>query len=241
MTGSIYLISDLHLDAARPEVTQAFASFLKAHKGAKALYILGDLFEFWVGDDDDSALASEVKRLLKEFATAGPQLFLMHGNRDFLLGESFASFCGATLLPDLTVLPWQERRILLSHGDVFCTEDHEYQAFRTLARSSEWQQQMLGQSLAARRDLAQQLRSASKHAGSRKAEDIMDVTASEVDAALIKHQCDAIIHGHTHRPSEHQHQHGERWVLGDWDRFAWWIELRDSSIDLNKKLINNNL
>ena len=241
MTASIYLIADLHLDADRPQVTQAFARFLRAHVDAEALYILGDLFEFWVGDDDDSELAKEVQRLLSQFAAAGPQLFLMHGNRDFLLGNAYADACGATLLADPTVLSWNGRRVLLSHGDVFCTEDHEYQAFRALTRSNDWQQQILSQSLEARRALAQQLRGASKHAGSRKAEDIMDVTLSDIDAALTEHQCEVIIHGHTHRPNQHQHELGQRWVLGDWDRYAWWIELKDGAINLNKDYINNNL
>ncbi|MEM1143092.1 MAG: UDP-2,3-diacylglucosamine diphosphatase [Pseudomonadota bacterium] len=231
MNNAIHFIADLHLSEERPDVTQLFAEFLDARREAEALYILGDLFEFWIGDDDDAPIARTVASLLRAYSNAGPLLYLMHGNRDFLLGDSFANRVGATLLADPTVLEWEGQRLLLMHGDSLCTADQEYQAFRTMSRSSEWQAQALAQTLEQRRALALQLRAASKHAGSRKPEDIMDVTIDEVENALNAYNCQHLIHGHTHRPAHHQHEFGQRWVLGDWDRSAQVIELNNGVIE----------
>ncbi|GAB5414094.1 MAG: UDP-2,3-diacylglucosamine diphosphatase [Congregibacter sp.] len=229
-SGRCLFISDLHLDDSRPWVISALAEFLTSQSGAAALFVLGDLFEFWVGDDDDSDLSVQVATLFAHYAnppgvTSGPALFFMHGNRDFLIGPDYAARCGATLLDDPTVLTLDGEDILLCHGDALCTRDKDYQAFRKLARSSEWQAQMLDQDLPTRRQLAAQLRAASKDAGSRKADDIMDVTESEVVALMKSHDCRSLVHGHTHRPRQHRHESGERWVLGDWDELGWFLEI----------------
>lgn len=223
-SGPCLFISDLHLDDSRPWVVEALSKFLDDQTHVSALFILGDLFEFWIGDDDDSALADRVARMLLRFSEQGPKVYIMHGNRDFLIGEHYASRCGAELLADPCKLSLGQNELLLSHGDALCTRDTEYQAFRKIARSPDWQAQMLEQDLPTRRQLAAQLRAASKDAGSRKADDIMDVTESEVVDLMHASNCAALIHGHTHRPMQHQHETGKRWVLGDWDSFGWYIE-----------------
>lgn len=225
-------ISDLHLDAARPELTAALASFLAENRDCEALYVLGDLFEAWVGDDDDSPLAAEVQLQFREFSRAGPTLYFMRGNRDFLLGESFCAGAGGVLLPDPTVVALHGRRTLLLHGDSLCTADQEYQRFRAMAQDPAWQTELLNHSLADRRRLARELRQMSREATSNKAEDIMDVTASEVTRVMQHHGVDCLIHGHTHRPARHHTPCGERWVLGDWGCSGWYLEAKDSHIKL---------
>lgn len=230
--SSCFFISDLHLDESRPYVTEALAQFLDQRRDASALYILGDLFEFWIGDDDDSLIARDVAHLLYDYQSSGPELFIMHGNRDFLLGERFMARVGAQLLPDPSVITADQQRILLMHGDSLCTRDTDYQAFRVLARDENWQASMLAQSLEARRELAQNLRKTSQDAGSRKAADIMDVTEHDVVAAMQNAKCDTLIHGHTHRPARHEDSAGTRWVLGDWDQTGWYIELAGNALNL---------
>jgi len=238
LSAPVYFISDLHLDDSRPQVTSALEQFLDERSDAAALYILGDLFEFWVGDDDDSALAARVATSLHAYADRGPRLYLMHGNRDFLIGEDFCARSGATLLDDPVTVNEHNRHLLLMHGDSLCTLDTEYQAFRTQARSPQWQQQILALPLSQRRELATQLRAVSKDAGSRKADDIMDVTEAEVLAQMESAGVDTLIHGHTHRPARHETAGGERWVLGDWDQSGWYLQLRKGIIELNKFDIN---
>ncbi|TXS92931.1 UDP-2,3-diacylglucosamine diphosphatase [Parahaliea maris] len=230
--SATWFISDLHLDPNRPAITQAFGDFLDERRDADALYILGDFFEAWIGDDDDAPLGTEVAGLLADYSASGPKVFLMQGNRDFLLGEDFARRSGATLLPDPTVIDLYGRPVLLMHGDSLCTGDAEYQQFRRMARSPEWQAEVLGKPLAERRALAAQLRSMSSEANSNKAEDIMDVTPEEVEKALEQHGVDCLIHGHTHRPKRHVQQHGERWVMGDWHSHAWVVEATPEKIAL---------
>jgi UDP-2,3-diacylglucosamine hydrolase len=225
-------ISDLHLDSSRPAVLQAFSSFLDQHHDVEALYILGDLVEAWLGDDDDSPIALELARLLGKFSDAGPRLFLMHGNRDFLLGETFCSAVGAALLPDPTVIDLYGNATLLMHGDSLCTADSDYQAFRKTARDPKWQSEMLSHSLQDRRDFAANLRTMSKEGNSNKAEDIMDVTSEEVRRCMVMHQSRQLIHGHTHRPARHDEPEGVRWVLGDWDQKGWAIRADGDGLNL---------
>ena len=232
--SSTLFISDLHLDPARPAVTGALAGFLEQHRNCTALYILGDLFESWVGDDDDTALADEVRGLLRRFTDSGPALFIMQGNRDFLLGEAFCRATGARLLPDPSVISLCGIPTLLMHGDSLCTADIDYQAFRRTSRDPAWQRDVLGRSLQQRRDLASQLRQMSKTANSNKAEDIMDVSPAEVRDKLREYRVRQLIHGHTHRPARHEHPDGVRWVLGDWDRDGWLLEVTSEGISLNK-------
>ncbi|MCA0901375.1 UDP-2,3-diacylglucosamine diphosphatase [Microbulbifer agarilyticus] len=232
-----YLISDLHLDESRPDITRAFFDFLKGPAAdADSLYILGDFFEVWIGDDDDAPLVEEVAQQLRTYSQSGPTLYLMHGNRDFLLGEDFAQRCGATLLPDPSVVELAGKPVLLMHGDSLCTRDQEYMAFRQQARNPAWQQALLSKSLEERRQIAEQIRAASKSMNSLKAEDIMDVTPEEVVKALEEHNCDTMIHGHTHRPHRHQltvnGEAAERLVLGDWGKLGWSIKADENGLDL---------
>ena len=227
-------ISDLHLSPSRPDLTRAREEFLCRHHDCENLYILGDLFETWVGDDDDSGLAVHVSSLLAGFCASGAALFLMQGNRDFLLGADFAAVTGATLLSDTVVIDLYGKPTLLMHGDSLCTMDEEYQAFRKTARSPAWQAQLLAKSLAERHQIADELRSMSSQANSQKAEDIMDITPSEVVEQMKLHGVRQLIHGHTHRPARHEEPSGLRWVLGDWDEQGWYIEATEEEI----KLIN---
>lgn len=231
-------ISDLHLDPSRPATVRALADLLTENHNCDALYILGDLFEAWVGDDEDTPLADSVRDMLRAFSSAGPALYIMVGNRDFLLGEAFCAEVGATLLPDPTVIDLYGTPTLLMHGDSLCTRDTEYQAFRRTARDPQWQRELLSQPLEARRALAAQLRATSRDANSNKAEDIMDVTASEVAREMARHNCHQLIHGHTHRPQRHQEAEGTRWVLGDWEATGWKLDVTPEKLNLIEFDIN---
>ena len=236
--SSTLFIADLHLDCARPAVTRALAQFLSQHNNCDRLYILGDLFDAWIGDDDDAPIATEVASILRQFTAAGPGLFIMQGNRDFLLGNTFCQMVGAQLLPDPTVIDLYGEPTLLMHGDSLCTSDAEYMAFRATARDPEWQANLLSQSLDERRALAKQLRSMSREASSNKAEDIMDVTPSEVVKVMQEAGVKRLIHGHTHRPARHEGDYGVRWVLGDWGSSGWVITASDNDININNFVIN---
>jgi UDP-2,3-diacylglucosamine hydrolase len=226
-------ISDLHLDPARPEITRALAGFLQQNRDCDCLYILGDLFEVWLGDDDDSPLAAEIRDLLAKFSEAGPRLYLMQGNRDFLLGQKFCDAVGGTLLPDPSVIDLYGEPTLVMHGDSLCTADEEYQAFRKTARDPQWQAQLLSHSLDERRAFASKLRAMSKESNSNKAQDIMDVTPSEVDKRMREHHVSTLIHGHTHRPDQHSCAQGTRWVLGDWETKGWAITASPEGVSLD--------
>jgi UDP-2,3-diacylglucosamine hydrolase len=221
-------VSDLHLDPARPEVTALFLRFLRGEAArADALYILGDLFEAWVGDDDPSEAGSEVATGLRALADAGVPVYFMHGNRDFLVGADYARRAGMRLLPDPAVVSLYGEPALLMHGDLLCSDDTAYQAFRAQTREPEWRQRFLAQPLAARLAFAAQARQASMArqqemiAGDRGTfETVTDVTASTVEATLVRYGIATLIHGHTHRPAIHDLRAGDRAcrriVLGDW-------------------------
>ena len=226
-------ISDLHLDIARPAVTAALAAFLQQNNDCDALYILGDLCEAWLGDDDDSPLVAELATLFRKFTSAGPQLYLMVGNRDFLLGEDFCQSVGATLLADPTVIDLYGTPTLLMHGDSLCTGDEAYMEFRTMARNPAWQAELMSKTLDERRAIAAHLRAASQESNSNKAEDIMDVTPSEVDRVMSEAGVSRLIHGHTHRPATHAVCQGERIVLGDWESHGWFIQATPSQLELS--------
>jgi UDP-2,3-diacylglucosamine hydrolase len=230
-------ISDLHLDSSRPAVTRALAGFLQQHHGCDALYVLGDLFEAWLGDDDDSPLAAEVATLFKDFTASGTPLYLMQGNRDFLLGQDFCHAVGAQLLPDPTVIELYGQPTLLMHGDSLCTADEGYQEFRKTARDPAWQAEILGHTLDERRAFAVTLRAMSKDANSNKADDIMDVSPATVTSEMENHQVRQLIHGHTHRPARHDIATGTRWVLGDWESHGWYIRADSEEIILNNFII----
>ena len=218
---SSLFISDLHLDEARPQIVDLYTRFLEAEaRNADTLYILGDLFESWIGDDDDSALAQQVATATRAVRDSGVRVFFMHGNRDFLLGADYAASAGMSLLTDPTIVELGGERVLLMHGDTLCTDDVDYQKFRTLVRNPQWQQQFLSKPLAERRAFAAQARGESRKQTAMKAAEIMDVNQAAVEAALGEHGVRRMIHGHTHRPATHRFeldgQSAERIVLGDW-------------------------
>ncbi len=214
-------VSDLHLCATRPGINRIFFDFLRAPAArAEALYILGDLFEYWAGDDDNDPFSASVFAALRELAGRGVALYLMHGNRDFLIGSQFSAACRATLLPDPTRVNLYGTPTLLMHGDTLCTDDIRYQDFRAKVRAPEWQQQFLAQPLAARKQIIAGLRTENAAEKQLKSESIMDVTVATVETQLRNHGYPRLIHGHTHRPALHQHlvdgHRCERWVLADW-------------------------
>lgn len=214
-------ISDLHLEAARPEIADQFLQFLKTEaEAADALYILGDLFESWVGDDDPNAHYATVKTALRALTDLGIPVYFMHGNRDFMIAADFARETGVTLLPDPYVLEIHGTQVLLTHGDAMCTDDNEYQAMRTVTRNPEWQAMMMQKSLAERQAFAAQARAASMARGQTIDDDISDVTAAAVEAGFREHGVSMMLHGHTHRPAVHQlavdGEDATRIVLGDW-------------------------
>jgi len=218
----IHFISDLHLCAERPALTAVFERYLAGPaRTASALYILGDLFEYWAGDDDlDDPLNTRVARQLATLADVGCRVFFMPGNRDFLLGADFARRAKLEILPEPALIPLGDRQALLCHGDSLCTDDIAYQAFRTQVRNPTWQAQFLAQPLALRKQIIAGVRMKSEEAKSEKAAAIMDVNAASVAALLHEHGFPLLIHGHTHRPAEHRtnvDSHAcERWVLADW-------------------------
>jgi UDP-2,3-diacylglucosamine hydrolase len=210
-----YLISDLHLSEDEPALTALFFEFLREHSpNMAALYLLGDFFDAWVGDDDDRALASEISDALVTLAASGCQLFFMHGNRDFLVGPAFAERGHLQLLPDIA--PVADLGVVLCHGDHLCTHDTAYQNFRAQVRNPVWQAQFLSQPLQVRRAFAAKAREQSRlHQLDERAE-IADVGATEVNNMQREYPAQTLIHGHTHRPGVLQTPHGQRVVLGDW-------------------------
>lgn len=224
-------ISDLHLEESRPDITDAFLAFLK-HKahGVERLYILGDFFEAWIGDDERTPLQEQVAAALREVSASGTEIFLMHGNRDFLIGQDYCERAGATLLDDPTVVDLYGTPTLLMHGDSLCTADVEYQKFRANMRNPQWQQMILQRPLADRQQMARQLREISMAKNQGKEETIMDVTPEEVVREMEAHGVQRLIHGHTHRPAEHEleanGQPAKRIVLGDWHTHAWWLTVQ---------------
>ncbi len=215
-------ISDLHLAAERPRINEQFFAFVSdVAPAAESLYILGDLFEYWIGDDDrDEPLNDTVAQALAALAAGGTQVHLMHGNRDVLIGEAYAARCRAALISDPTVITLYGTRTLLMHGDTLCTDDVEYQTFRRYARDADNQRKFLAQPLQARRNQMLGMRAQSEQVKKEKTTEIMDVAQAAVDATLRAHGYPRLIHGHTHRPARHAHDVDahtcERWVLADW-------------------------
>ena len=226
---STLFISDLHLDATRPDATQAFREFLK-HRAAKAdaLYILGDLFEAWVGDDDDDPHAAGIMDALAELTSGGVPAWFVHGNRDFLIGDGFSGRTGVTLLPETCVVNLGGENVLLMHGDSLCTDDRDYQEFRAMVRDPAWQAQFLALPLAARRALAAQARDASRISTGGKPMEIMDVNTAAVADVMRANGVRRFIHGHTHRPDVHEFEldggPATRIVLGDWFQRGWALD-----------------
>lgn len=218
----VHFISDLHLTADRPALTAVLERYLTgAARTAAHVYILGDLFEYWAGDDDtDDPLNNRVAGLLAALGSAGTQVHFMPGNRDFLLGREFAARAGLEILQEPTLIDLDGQPVLLCHGDAECTDDLAYQAFRSQVRNPAYQAQFLSQPLAARKQFIAGVRMKSEQAKAGKQAEIMDVNAGAIAALLRQHGYPCLIHGHTHRPALHVHEvdgHAcERWVLSDW-------------------------
>ncbi len=219
MSDEFLFISDCHLDASRPEVTTAVADFLENRAtAARFLFILGDLFEVWLGDDDPAPEHRRVIKSLQQLA-GKVEVFFMAGNRDFLLGQAFARETNITLLDEPHILQLENSRIVLIHGDTLCTDDHDYQAFRSMVRTAKWQSDFLAKPLAERQRIAAQLRTESVDAMTQKSFEIMDVNPRAVQDCFRDNEASIIIHGHTHRPAVHQYDTNlSRIVLGDWSR-----------------------
>lgn len=231
-------ISDLHLSEDRPAANERFFSFLEeTAPAADSLYILGDFFESWIGDDDLAyPFHAVIAGVLRELSSHGVALYLMHGNRDFLIGPRFCEATGATLLEDPTVVELEGEKTLLMHGDTLCTDDLDYQAWRRTARSSAWQREFLGKSLAERRRAIVGMREKSKEVIAAKPAEIMDVNPGAVQEAMKQHGVKRLIHGHTHRPGRHAVDlggvRGERWVLPDWYGRGGYLSLSGKSLKL---------
>lgn len=227
------LISDLHLAPERPAVSEAFFDFLDRHAaGADSLYILGDFFEVWIGDDDPAPLALRLTSALRKLTERGVEVYFLHGNRDFLVGRRFARATGCTLLPDYYVATLAGTRVLLCHGDTLCTDDQDYQRYRRRIRSPVARWLLARLPLKTRQRLARGLRNRSRTNNSNKPDNIMDVSPQEVDRVLDKYDADLMIHGHTHRPGRHCHHNGERIVLGDWLENGWYVRADHRGFEL---------
>jgi UDP-2,3-diacylglucosamine hydrolase len=221
---AVFFISDLHLCEARPDINRVFFEFLRGPaRAAESLYILGDLFEYWAGDDDlGDPFNRSVAAALAEYSRTGIPLKFMHGNRDFLLDGGFARACGGALLDDPHTVDLFGTPTLLMHGDTMCTDDKDYQRFRAQVRDPGWQKRFLALPLEERKRQIEAVRQTSESEKQRKAPEIMDVNQGAVEDVLRRHDYPRLIHGHTHRPARHVHRVDgrscERWVLADWYR-----------------------
>ncbi len=234
---SACLISDLHLQENRPELTKAFKKFLVSHAAnVDSLYILGDLFEAWIGDDYENDFITEVKFELKKYSSLGKKIYLMHGNRDFLLGDKFCDEIGGVLLDDPTTIKINDFNVILMHGDSLCTDDLDYQSFRTVVRDQTWKNDFLEKEISERIELAQSLREVSKVENKDKAYEIMDVNLMAVNEIFQKFKNDILIHGHTHRPKIHQEKYGTRYVLGDWEKEYYFLKINETIEFINEKI-----
>jgi UDP-2,3-diacylglucosamine hydrolase len=221
MTAFTYFISDLHLSADRDDINQCLFEFLREQAPhADALYVLGDLFEIWIGDDDQNDFTMSIAEAFKTLQQSGVPIYYIHGNRDFLIRQRFAKQAGFKILPEQVVIDLYGEPTLIMHGDELCTKDIEYQIFRKKARSWWWPRIMLSLPLSTRRKIASKGRTTSKQKQSKLSAEIMDVTSEEVITYMQKFDVKKLIHGHTHRPFVHpleiDGQPAQRIVLGDW-------------------------
>ena len=230
---SAVLISDLHLHESDPTLFSKFEMFLSSKiYGFNNLYILGDLFETWIGDDDESKFNKKVIEILKKVSADGMKVFLMHGNRDFLIGESFCSTINAELLSDYHIYEDGDSKILLLHGDTLCTDDIRYQEFRKLVRTESWRDDFLSKSLKERIDIASGLREMSNEETENKKNEIMDVNLESVRKISNEFNIEKMIHGHTHRPFIHQDENLLRVVLSDWENEVNYATVINGEISL---------
>jgi UDP-2,3-diacylglucosamine hydrolase len=226
----ILLISDLHLEQERPDISRAFLHFLEHRASeAEALYILGDFFEVWIGDDAISHFQRSIAQALRQLSDSGTRIYLMHGNRDFMIGQAFCREAGCSLLRDPSLVELAGEKVLLMHGDSLCTQDEAYMRLRRWLRNPLALFILRNLPLATRRKLARKLRKESREQTRLKASDIVDVTPAEVPRIMAAHGVRTLIHGHTHRPAVHQlevaGQPARRIVLGDWDSQGWALQV----------------
>ena len=235
---SIFFISDLHLEQNKPHLTKAFENFINSKVNSHdELFILGDFFEQWIGDDNEDNFIKGIKNILKLKTTEGLKIYFMHGNRDFLIGDKFCKDVGAKLLKDPFIFNLNGKKIMLMHGDSLCTDDKDYQEFRNLVRNKDWQKDFLSKDLKERKEVAKSLREISSLENKTKDEAIMDVNQDEVLRIIENHSIDVLIHGHTHRPYIHDENGVPRMVLGDWGDFLWFIESSKGDLNLIKEKI----
>ncbi|HKM37380.1 MAG TPA: UDP-2,3-diacylglucosamine diphosphatase [Thiopseudomonas sp.] len=230
----ILLISDLHLHEERPDITGAFLAFLQQHaKHAQALYILGDFFEVWIGDDAITPFQRSIAESLSEIAAMGTQIYLMHGNRDFLMGHDFCELADCQLIKDPSVVKLAGEQVLLMHGDSLCTSDRSYIRLRRVLRNPLILFILRNLPLRTRQRLAGDLRQKSKASTRMKAADITDVNPVDVTRVMAQHKVRTLIHGHTHRPAVHNlGGEKQRIVLGDWDTQGWFIKASANKLEL---------
>ena len=231
-------ISDLHLDKKRPEVIKFFINFMiELDSKIESLYILGDFIEYWVGDDDPADGLTDIFNVIKKKSDS-LDIYIMHGNRDFMLSENFCKKFGMKLLKDPTIIEIDNKKIMLMHGDTLCIDDKSYQEFRAMVRSDKWQKEMLKKPLKKRLELAKTLRERSLAATDVKDEIIMDVNQKEVVNVFQSNDIDLIIHGHTHRPNIHKlsvnNKDVTRIVLGDWYTKSFILKIENSNITIEK-------
>jgi len=232
-----YFIADLHLAQNRPDITACFLRFLKNEAAqAQHLYILGDLFEAWIGDDDDSEYLTTIAEALTALSTLGTTIYYIHGNRDFLLGQRFAKKSAMILLPEIDLIDLYGENVVIMHGDTLCTRDIGYQKFRKKSRSWWWQAIIKSLPLFIRKKIANDYRKKSAAATATKSQDIMDVTPDEVVKCLEDYHSQLLIHGHTHRPAVHElkanNKDAKRIVLGDWYEQGAWLKVTPTSMEL---------
>ncbi|YCH19871.1 UDP-2,3-diacylglucosamine diphosphatase [Pseudomonas sp. D1-3] len=232
----ILLISDLHLEQERPDISRAFLHFLDTRaRQAEALYILGDFFEVWIGDDAMTSFQHGIAAALRRLSDSGTRIYLMHGNRDFLLGKAFCREAGCTLLGDPQTVELAGEKVLLMHGDSLCTLDIGYQKMRRLLRNPLSLFILRNLPLNTRHKLARRLRSESRSQTRMKASDIVDVTPDEVQRVMARYGVKTLIHGHTHRPAVHEllvdGQSARRIVLGDWDKQGWALQVDENGFN----------
>ncbi|MGR9114292.1 MAG: UDP-2,3-diacylglucosamine diphosphatase [Gammaproteobacteria bacterium] len=247
MSQEIIFISDLHISLEKPEITRRFLEFLKKRAcNAAAVYILGDLFDAWIGDDDYTPPNNAIRKQLKKLTDSGTRVYLQQGNRDFLLGEKFCTETGITLLDDYALIELGGVPTLLTHGDLLCTDDIAYQQFREKSRSLHWQQNVLSKPLIMRLLAARWYRLRSHFHKRKKTLDIMDVNQATVESVMRQHGTTRLIHGHTHRPAVHNFlldgKPAQRFVLADWKKnHAEILCWRDRHYRIEKFLISKNL
>ena len=230
---AVLFISDLHLSPDRQDIAQNLMSLLRQAHTYEHIYILGDLFDFWLGDDAIPDAVQPLISALQTLTQSGIKIFFVQGNRDFLVGEQFMRQTGCTLLDDVCVVEHFGQRLLIMHGDTLCTDDVEYQQFRTFVRDPQRQKQFLALPLDERIKQVKEVRQNVQDASSGKAEEIMDVNQDTVKAEMEKHNVSYLIHGHTHRPAIHKTNAGWRAVIGDWHPQASWLVLNEKGITLH--------